>query len=61
MSYFQSRWWALVELDDWDQRFETTSRRLVAPEDVAREISGHDKTIISRLVEFAFEVDRRHG
>jgi 8-oxo-dGTP pyrophosphatase MutT (NUDIX family) len=24
-SYFQSRWWARVELDEWNRRFETTS------------------------------------
>jgi ADP-ribose pyrophosphatase YjhB (NUDIX family) len=59
-SYFQSRWWARVELDEWHPQFETTARRLVAYEDVARAISWKDKTIISRLVEFAVEVENRH-
>jgi ADP-ribose pyrophosphatase YjhB (NUDIX family) len=60
-SYFQSRWWARVELDRWAPRFETTERRLVAPEVVATEISWRDKTILTRLMEFALEVENRHG
>lgn len=60
-SYFQSRWWARVELDPWSPRFETTERRLVAPEVVATEISWKDTTILTRLMEFALEVENRHG
>ena len=60
-SYFQSRWWARVELDDWEQRFETTARRLVAPEHAVPEISWYDKAIITRLLEFALEVENRHS
>ena len=60
-SHFQSRWWARVELDQWVPRFETTERRLVAPEDVAAEISWNDTTILTRLMEFALEVENLHG
>jgi len=58
-SYYQSRWWARVALDRWEPRFETTARKLVAPEDVARAVSGRDTTVLSRLMEFALEVEFR--
>jgi ADP-ribose pyrophosphatase YjhB (NUDIX family) len=60
-SYYQSRWWARVELDEWLPRFETTARKLVVPDDLAEEISWADTTILSRLLGFAWEAElRRH-
>ncbi|MGH9077056.1 MAG: NUDIX hydrolase [Acidimicrobiales bacterium] len=59
-SYYQSRWWARVELDDWQPRFETTARKLVAPEDIAQEIFWAETAVLSRLMEFALEIELRH-
>jgi 8-oxo-dGTP pyrophosphatase MutT (NUDIX family) len=59
-SYFQSRWWARVELEEWVPEFETTGRRLVLPEEMTKEISWPDTTILARLIHFAIDADNRH-
>jgi 8-oxo-dGTP pyrophosphatase MutT (NUDIX family) len=52
-TYYQTRWWARVDLDPWDPRFETTGRRTVPADRLAAEISWRDTSILNRLLELA--------
>lgn len=52
-SYYQTRWWARVELDPWQSRHEMTARRLVQVENVLSTLSWQDKQIAARLLELA--------
>ena len=58
-SYYQSRWWARVELDPWQPQDEMIARRLVPP---ARSWTPwwQRKEIAHRLLQLALDADR-HG
>ncbi|HET6920368.1 MAG TPA: NUDIX domain-containing protein [Jiangellaceae bacterium] len=58
-SYYQTRWWARVELDPWRLRHEMVARRLVAPDHVLATLSWEQKDIAARLLEHALDADRR--
>jgi 8-oxo-dGTP pyrophosphatase MutT (NUDIX family) len=57
-SYYQSRWWARVELDSWQPQDEMIGRRLVAPNQVLDVLSWQRKEIAHRLLQLALDVDR---
>lgn len=59
-SYYQTRWWAPVHLEEWSPHFETTARRLVRPEELASSISWSDTTILSQLLDLAIKVESRY-
>ncbi len=43
-SYYQTRWWARVELDPWQPQHEMTERRLVPPDQVLATLFGHTRS-----------------
>jgi ADP-ribose pyrophosphatase YjhB (NUDIX family) len=57
-SYYQTRWWARVELDPWQPRHEMTGRRLVAPDQVLDTLSWQRKEIAHRLLQLALDADQ---
>jgi 8-oxo-dGTP pyrophosphatase MutT (NUDIX family) len=57
-SYYQSRWWARVDLDPWRPRDEMIGRRLVAPNQVLDVLSWRRKEIAHRLLQLALDVDQ---
>lgn len=57
-SYYQTRWWARVELDPWRPRHEMIDRRLVPPEQVLATLSWSRKEIADRLLQLALDADR---
>jgi ADP-ribose pyrophosphatase YjhB (NUDIX family) len=57
-SYYQSRWWARVELGPWQPQDEMIGRRLVAPNQVLDVLSWQRKEIAHRLLQLALDVDR---
>jgi ADP-ribose pyrophosphatase YjhB (NUDIX family) len=57
-SYYQSRWWARVELDPWLPQDEMTARRLVAPDQVLDTLCWQYKEIAGRLLHLALDADR---
>jgi 8-oxo-dGTP pyrophosphatase MutT (NUDIX family) len=56
-SYYQTRWWARVELDPWQPRHEMTGRRLVPPDQVLDTLSWQRKEIAHRLLHLALDAD----
>jgi ADP-ribose pyrophosphatase YjhB (NUDIX family) len=58
-SYYQTRWWARVDLDPWQPQDEMIGRRLVAPDQVLDTLSWQRKEIAHRLLQLALDVDRR--
>ncbi len=59
-SYYQTRWWARVELDPWQPRHEMIARRLVAADQVLPTLCWSRKEVAGRLLELALQVDRQH-
>jgi 8-oxo-dGTP pyrophosphatase MutT (NUDIX family) len=57
-SYYQTRWWARVELDPWQPQDEMISRRLVAPNQVLDVLSWRRKEIAHRLLQLALDADQ---
>jgi ADP-ribose pyrophosphatase YjhB (NUDIX family) len=57
-SYYQTRWWARVDLDPWQPQDEMIGRRLVAPDQVLDTLSWQRKEIAHRLLQLALDVDR---
>ena len=60
-SYYQSRWWARVELEAWYPCHETTARRLVGSEGLCQEISWEETSILERLLALALDCERVIG
>lgn len=58
-SYYQSRWWARVELDPWQPRHEMVGRRLVTPDHVLDTLWWRHKEIAVRLLDLALDADHR--
>ncbi len=56
-SYFQSRWWARVRLDDWDPQFEMIDRTVVGPDRFLETLYWDEKTVAARLLELALDVE----
>jgi ADP-ribose pyrophosphatase YjhB (NUDIX family) len=56
-SYYQSRWWARVNLDPWQPQEEMTARRLVPPGQVLDTLSWQRKEIANRLLQLALDAD----
>jgi ADP-ribose pyrophosphatase YjhB (NUDIX family) len=57
-SYYQSRWWARVELDPWQPQDEMIGRRLAAPDQVLDTLSWQRKEIAQRLLQLALDADQ---
>lgn len=57
-SYYQTRWWARVELDPWQPRHEMTGRRLLPPDQVLETLSWRRKELADRLLDLALAADR---
>jgi 8-oxo-dGTP pyrophosphatase MutT (NUDIX family) len=57
-SFYQTRWWARVELDDWRPRYEMTGRQLVTPDRALDILSWSRKEYAARLLRLAFDADR---
>jgi 8-oxo-dGTP pyrophosphatase MutT (NUDIX family) len=57
-SYYQTRWWARVELDPWRPRHEMTGRRLVIPDQVLPTLYWSRKEHARRLLDLAAQADR---
>ena len=57
-SYYQSRWWARVELDPWQPQDEMIARRLITPDQVLDTLSWQRKEIAHRLLQLALDADR---
>jgi 8-oxo-dGTP pyrophosphatase MutT (NUDIX family) len=57
-SYYQSRWWARVELDPWQPQDEMVGRRLVTPDRVLDTLTWRHKEIAHRLLHLALAVDQ---
>jgi hypothetical protein len=59
-SYYQTRWWARVELDPWQPCHEMIGRRLVAPDQVLPTLCWSHKEVAHRLLDLAIQIDRHH-
>lgn len=59
-SYYQTRWWARVELDPWRPRHEMTGRRLVAPAQVLSLLHWRHEEFARRLLDLALAANDRH-
>jgi 8-oxo-dGTP pyrophosphatase MutT (NUDIX family) len=59
-SYYQTRWWARVELDPWRPRHEMIARRLVTPDQVLPTLCWSRREIAGRLLNLAVQIDRQH-
>jgi 8-oxo-dGTP pyrophosphatase MutT (NUDIX family) len=57
-SYYQTRWWARVELDPWQPEDEMIARRLVTPDQVLDTLSWRRKEIAHRLLQLALDADQ---
>jgi 8-oxo-dGTP pyrophosphatase MutT (NUDIX family) len=57
-SYYQSRWWARVELDPWQPQDEMIARRLVTPDQVLDTLTWQRKEIAHRLLQLALDADQ---
>jgi ADP-ribose pyrophosphatase YjhB (NUDIX family) len=57
-SYYQSRWWARVELDPWQPQDEMIARRLVPPGQVLATLWWRRKEIAHRLLDLALDADQ---
>jgi 8-oxo-dGTP pyrophosphatase MutT (NUDIX family) len=57
-SYYQSRWWARVELDPWQPQDEMIARRLVTPDQVLDTLTWQRKEIAHRLLDLALDADQ---
>lgn len=57
-SYYQSRWWARVELENWEPCHETSARHLVHADELCREISWEETALLERLLELALDCER---
>jgi ADP-ribose pyrophosphatase YjhB (NUDIX family) len=58
-SYYQTRWWARVELEAWQPRHEMVGRRILAPDDVLPTLFWRNKKIAARLLGMARDADQR--
>jgi ADP-ribose pyrophosphatase YjhB (NUDIX family) len=58
-SYYQSRWWARVELDPWQPQDEMIARRLVTPGQVLATLTWQRKEIAHRLLDLAVDADQQ--
>jgi 8-oxo-dGTP pyrophosphatase MutT (NUDIX family) len=58
-SYYQTRWWARVELDPWQPQHEMLDRRLVPPDQVLATLFWSRKEVAGRLFDLARRVDRQ--
>jgi 8-oxo-dGTP pyrophosphatase MutT (NUDIX family) len=56
-SYYQTRWWARVELDPWQPRYETLARRLVRPAWFLEALCWSRKEYAARLLDQALAAD----
>ena len=56
-SYYQSRWWARVELDAWQPRHEMTGRQLIPADQVLDVLCWRRKAIATRLLQLALDAD----
>lgn len=59
--YFQTRFWARVELRAWEPEFETIERRLVAPEKFLQELSWGRAPSAPELLRLATAANHRYG
>jgi 8-oxo-dGTP pyrophosphatase MutT (NUDIX family) len=57
-SYYQTRWWARIDLDPWQPQDEMIGRRLVAPNQVLDVLSWRRKEIAHRLLQLALDADQ---
>jgi ADP-ribose pyrophosphatase YjhB (NUDIX family) len=60
-SHYQARWWARVELGEWDPQFEIEERCAVPVEEVLATLSWRDKSIAGRLLSMALAVEAEEG
>jgi 8-oxo-dGTP pyrophosphatase MutT (NUDIX family) len=56
--YYQSRWWARIELEEWDPRHEMIARVIVPAVEVVPSLFWAEKTIAARLLDLAVEADQ---
>ncbi len=59
-SYYQTRWWARVELNPWQPQHEMIARRLVTVDQVLPTLCWSRKEVAGRLLDLALQVDRQH-
>jgi 8-oxo-dGTP pyrophosphatase MutT (NUDIX family) len=59
-TYYQSRWWARVELNPWQPQHEMIGRRLVTTDLVVPTLFWPEKQIAQRLLNQALDADQRH-
>jgi ADP-ribose pyrophosphatase YjhB (NUDIX family) len=57
-SYYQTRWWARVRLDEWLPRYEMTERRLVTTDRVLETLFWPRKAHARRLLQLATAADQ---
>ena len=57
-SYYQTRWWARVELEPWRPVHETVARRCVPPSLVLEALSWRRKEIAGLLLDLALAAER---
>ncbi|MGH7747757.1 MAG: NUDIX hydrolase [Candidatus Dormibacteria bacterium] len=60
-SHYQARWWARVELDEWDPHFEIEERCAVPVDEVLATLSWAETAIAGRLLEMALRIEAAGG
>ena len=58
--YYQTRFWARVELLPWDRQYEVDERRLVRPEDFLRTLSWGSAPRAAIILEAGLKVEAGH-
>lgn len=58
--YWQTRFWARVEIEEFESRFEIVERRLVTPEEFLSTLTWGDSPIAPILLERALRVERAY-
>lgn len=59
--YYQSRFWARVELLAWNPRFEIDERRLIAPEDLRRTLAWGSAPTAGFILEAGLRIEAERG
>lgn len=59
--YYQSRFWARVELLPWDPHHEIDERRLVAPSDFLQTLTWGDAPTAAIILDEALKIEAEHA
>ena len=56
---YKARFWARVQLDEFEQEYETTGRKMVAPEDLITTLNWYPAGIIEAILRSALDCEQK--